>query len=353
MNKKLIAIILVLVVLLVGGASIYVATQLSTQESVAPTAPESEPMAAEPIFGGSEACIVTASASAALCTPSGVVTCTPDCPTDCGKVASTITTCTDSCGTGVSKNCPATAACEQVKIEGSKTAFKNETANTAGNYTLTTEIDTVAKSQIYVYSIDLTNTSDVEATGVTIKDSLKNVAGVTFMDTVAGCTWNATDVELTCNTTIKKDETKTFSFRVKAADGVANGDVITNVAKVTYTNGTAFDLTKNLTVSTIVGCNNTCTTDAECSTGLVCDTTSKKCRRSTCISEDDCTCAVAVTTTATPVVTVVAAATATPTAVIAEATPTILPETGIFDIPGIVAFGGGLLLAVVGILLAL
>lgn len=352
MNKKLIAIILVLVVLLLGGASIYVATQLSTQEAVAPTAPESEPLAAEPIYGGSEACTVTASASASVCTPSGVVTCTPDCPTECGKVASIITTCKDSCGTSVSKNCPATSLCQQVVIEGSKTAFKNETTNTAGNYTLTTEIDTVAKSQIYVYSIDLTNTSDVDATGVTIKDSLKNVTSVTYMDTVAGCTWNATDVELTCNTTIKKDETKTFSFRVKAADGVANGDIITNIAKVTYTNGTAFDLKKDLTVSTVVGCNNTCTTDAECSTGLVCDTTAKKCRRTACLAEDDCTCAVVVTTV--PVVTIASTATATPTAItVAEATPTILPETGIFDLPGIAAFGGGLLLAVVGILLAL
>jgi hypothetical protein len=33
--------------------------------------------------------------------------------------------------------------------------------------------------------------------------------------------------------------------------------------------------------------------------------------------------------------------------------PTVLPETGILDFPGVAAFGGGLLLAIVGILLAL
>jgi hypothetical protein len=366
MNKKIIAIILVLVVLLLGGASIYVATQLSTKEAVAPTAPTSEPRADEPVYNGSTACTVEATASAVVCTPSGVITCTPDCPTACGKAASTITTCVNSCGTATTKACAATAACAVSELEGSKKAYKNETANVAGTYTLTTEMDTVAKSQIYVYTIELTNNSDANATGVTIKDSLKNIASITFMDAVSGCAWSATDKELTCNTTVAVDETKKFSFRVKAGDGIANGDVITNKAIVTYDGGTQLDLIKDLTISTVVGCNNTCTTDAECSTGLTCDTTSKKCRKAACLTEDDCTCAIVTTPTATntptatltatktPTATTTLAATATPTEqVVAAATPTILPETGIFDLPGIAAFGGGLLLAVVGILLAL
>jgi len=56
--------------------------------------------------------------------------------------------------------------------------------------------------------------------------------------------------------------------------------------------------------------------------------------------------------TATPVVTGVSTVTPTPLA----AAPTIdqsLPETGIFDITGATVFGGGLVLAVLGILLAL
>jgi hypothetical protein len=58
--------------------------------------------------------------------------------------------------------------------------------------------------------------------------------------------------------------------------------------------------------------------------------------------------------TATATVRATATLTASPTRVAtAAATPTILPETGIFDLPGIAAFGGGLLLAVIGILLAL
>lgn len=115
-KKKILTIVLVLMVLLLGGASVYVATQLSTRETVAPTAPESKPKADEPtpppiVWKGSEECTVTAVASATDCVPSGVITCDPDCPTACGKAASTITTCTDSCGTKVSKECPATEDC--------------------------------------------------------------------------------------------------------------------------------------------------------------------------------------------------------------------------------------------------
>jgi hypothetical protein len=234
----------------------------------------------------------------------------------------------------------------QATLTGSKTAYKNVSGNTAGSYTLSTEMTTVSKSQEYVYLITLKNTSDVTATGVTVKDSLKDISNLTFVDTVDGCTWSSTDKVLTCNTTIASGATKMFAFRVTAASGIANGDVISNTAKVTY-NGDSLSLTKDLTVSSVVGCNNTCTTDDECSTGLTCDSTTSKCRLAACLTETDCTCA-------TTVKTVYVTATATPTKVATKsATPTTLPETGVLDIPGVAAFGGGLFLAVVGILLAL
>ncbi len=236
-----------------------------------------------------------------------------------------------------------------IVIEGSKTAYKNVTANTPGVYSLTTLMDTVSKSQIYVYSIELKNTSNTVATGVTIKDSLKNISTLTYMDTVSGCSYNTTEKEITCATSIQPDETKTFSFRVKAVDSIANGDVISNTAVVTYPGGN-LNLTKDLTVSTIVSCNHTCTVDAECSNGLTCDTTTNKCRLATCATEEDCVCGVIATTTKAPT----AVKTVAPTNIAtAAATPSILPESGILDIPGVFAFGGGLLLAIVGILLAL
>jgi len=45
--------------------------------------------------------------------------------------------------------------------------------------------------------------------------------------------------------------------------------------------------------------------------------------------------------------------TATPTTAVAAAGAESLPEAGIFSLPGVIAFGGGLLMAIIGILLAL
>ncbi len=540
-KKNIITIILVLLVVILGGASIYVATQLTSRPSVSPNAPTSKPAAFEscasglncsgtqisgaaqcdntiPANGatgvlwccpadqtalnglcvsnwvGSAACTVAGVASP-ICTPTDVVTCNPDCPTDCGHAASTITTCTDSCGAATTKACAATAACAswtvskeaftnastntagsyshtdalkktgdgatvipnetyvyemwvtnpltttmtgvtltdvltgtnldkltfldadtgctyaaatrtvtctnvsiasgtygkgfRVKVAGditdgtsivntfsavyagqtlqgtntltaavtattavltgTKTAYKDVSTNTPGNYALATEMATVSKGQTYVYTMTLTNSSTTQATGVSVKDSLASLAMLTFVDTVNGCTWDNSALMLTCNTSIDPNQSKTFSLRVRASAGIANGDIISNTANVTY-NGNPLALTKDLTVSTVVGCNNTCTTSDECSTGLVCDTTTSTCRKQACTSEDDCTCAVAIIPTATrAIATATAVVTAAPTTV----TPTVLPETGVLDIPGVAAFGGGLFMAVVGILLAL
>lgn len=471
-KKNIIAILLVFIVLLLGGASIYVATQLSSEKAIAPTAPESEPAAYVPEevsdisttseWVGSEACAVTGTATEVVVDTklsvvkramtyvddasktegyviktdtdtatreatfvywiqvtntgndpvNGIVltdtlngtnqdkltfidvpsnqgcsydsasrklTCNPfnltvgqkveksfrvkvtgDFPTASTISNTAIATVGQAVFQGFNTLKVAAPPVEPVTItmSGGKTAYKNEAANTAGVYTLTSEMNTVSKDQIYVYTLTVTNTSTATATGVVIKDSLKDMP-VTYMDTVAGCTWNATSVELTCNTTVNPSETKKFSFRVKASDSIANGTVITNTGIVTFPGGT-MELKKDLTVSTVVGCNNTCTTDAECSTGLSCDTTSNKCRVLACTAEEDCTCPVAVVPTVivTSVPVVVTQATTAPTqavtaGVTAAPTPTILPETGIFDLPGIAAFGGGLLLAVIGILLAL
>lgn len=443
-KKKILAIVLVILVLILGGASVYVATQLSTRKAVAPTAPESKPAASEsatPTWSSS--CTATGSATAnvsvgfskdayadesdnsagsytknteistiasggtyvyhMLATNKGVATIS-------GTISDTLTgnnldqltfvdsssVCSFSSSTRVvtcdlGEIAPGKTAGADVRvrvsddtanstvitnkailtygsatinatnaititnkvgttIEGTKTAYENETANTAGKYTLTTEMGTVAKNQTYVYAISLTNTGDATATGVVLKDSLADLSSVTFVDKVSTCTWGATEKLLTCNTTLNPDETKIFSFRVKSSAGVANGDTITNTATVTADNTDSLTLTKDLTVSSVVGCNHTCTSDEECSSGLTCDTTTNKCRLAACLTDTDCVCGTTTTTTTSTTVTKIV----TPTKIATTAaTPTILPETGILDLPGVAAFGGGLILAVVGILLAL
>lgn len=308
-----------------------------------------------------------------LCVASEVKTCTPDCPTDCGKVASTISTCTDSCGTATTKACPATAACgEDITIE--KKAYKNEAINTAGNYTLTTEIDKVSRNQVFVYTLLVKNTGPVTVTNAVVTDALNGEHQdiLAFMDSKNDCSYTASSKTVTCaGLSLAPNEEGKYSFRVRVGNGAVNGNIIKNTGKVTLGN-VIKEARKDLTVSTVVGCNNTCTNDSECSSGLVCDTAVKMCRKEACLIETGCVCpiitaaptvahtvapTVAPTTqpTAEPTILVEAptlAPTAAPTEV-AIVEPTILPETGILDFPGVAAFGGGLLLAIIGILLAL
>jgi len=81
-----------------------------------------------------------------------------------------------------------------------------------------------------------------------------------------------------------------------------------------------------------------------------------ECRSSACVTEPDCTCP-APTATATLPPGTTATNTPIPTQVIASGstvtpTPAALPEAGL-SLPGILVFGGGLLMAILGILLAL
>ena len=68
-KKKILAIVLVVLVLILGAASVYVATQLSSRQAVAPNAPTSKPAAFDSSaettnWIGSTACTATGSATA-------------------------------------------------------------------------------------------------------------------------------------------------------------------------------------------------------------------------------------------------------------------------------------------------
>ena len=317
-------------------------------------------------YSGSTACTVT---TTSVCVATATITCSPDCSTECGKAASTISTCTNSCGVATTKSCAATSVCADA-ISVTKKAYQNDSGNSAGRYTYTTEIDAVSKNQIFVYAIAITNTGAVDATGVTIADTLdgEHQDLLTLMDASAGCSYTPANSLMSCKgLTIKAGQTATFGFRVKVSDGATNGFSVKNVA-VVGAGGTTFEASNDLIVSTVVGCNHTCTADSECTTGLSCDSVTSKCRKEACLDADNCVCP---QVTAAPTARPTARATATqpaaaqptefvetpitvaPTVYVAAAQPTVLPDAGILDFPGVAAFGGGLLLAVIGILLAL
>ncbi len=97
---------------------------------------------------------------------------------------------------------------------------------------------------------------------------------------------------------------------------------------------------------TIVDCNARCNSDDNCSSGLKCDSDSGRCRKPACSDEKDCSC---------PKVRKTDAPTREITTRVTRiaAQPTVLKEAGILDFPGVAVFGSGLLLTVIGILLAL
>ena len=243
-KKKIISIVLILLVVLLGGASVYVATQLSTRQEVAPNAPASEPRASESEWADCPS-TVTAVVTEVTCDPLvGVITCDPDCPVACGTDALTISTCQDSCGVATTKNCPATALCGEDGGWGKLSACSATACGTSGTKTRT------------------------------CNNPAPSNGG-------AECTRD----DGTLTTPSARTETSACSA-VACAGATAAPTAVATAAPI----------------------------------------------------------AVA---TAAPI----AVATAAPTAVAAQ--PTVLPETGILDFPGVAAFGGGLLLAIIGILLAL
>lgn len=289
------------------------------------------------------------------CTPTGW---TPGTNTVCEgeEFTQTATNCSDM--TRVSEGTKiCTVAAPDLSME--KKAYRDQSGNSVGNYNLSTEIDKVSKDQVFVYGLTIKNNGNARADEVEIKDILKgdNQELLAFVDSETRCSFDEAARTVTCRgMSLNAGQSGTYTFRVKVSNSAVNGDVIKNTAVASYkdmpTNGEV-EASYSLTISTVVGCDHSCTADSECTAGLSCDIESNKCRRPACADATTCNCPVADATnpptgeeTPEPIITARRTATARPQ-------PTTLPETGILDFPGVAAFGGGLLLAIIGILLAL
>lgn len=273
-----------------------------------------------------------------------------------------------STSTETGSQCASSLTVALASLSASKQAYNDNTNNAAGDYQLTDAISSVAKNQTFVYAIQINNGGTGTASGVNVTDPLtgSNQDQLTFTDEDSRCNYDETSKTVKCTVDVQPSSSETVAFRVTVSDGAVNGTTISNTGTVSY-GGTDLSVTKDLTVSTVVACNNTCTTDAECQSGLTCDTSTNKCRDSACSTEESCVCPATITetptaaptttiaeTTITPTTTVtVAESTTTPTTTTVAQTAETLPSTGAFDLPGATIFGGGLVLAILGILLAL
>lgn len=258
-------------------------------------------------------------------------------------------------------NCSATRSAVGVKSDGAcsastqadlnieKKAYEDEEDNSAGDYDLANEIDSISKNQIFVYAFEVTNDGDNKVEDIKVVDTLKgdNTDLLTYVDGDDRCTYSSSTRKVTCDgMDLDGGDSDTYAFRVKVSSNAINGDTVMNAGEITYKNmpsGGEVDASSELTISTVVGCNHVCTSDDECSTGLTCDADTNKCRKPACADASSCNCPVERTATTAP----------TRSATVARVEPTELVEAGILDFPGVATFGGGLLLAVIGILLAL
>ena len=257
-----------------------------------------------------------------------------------------------STGTKTDGSCSTNTTNGAVDLTIEKRAYEDVSNNSAGDYDMSYEIDKVAKDQVFVYAFEITNDGDATASAIKVVDVLKgdNRELLSFVDGDGDCGYVNSTRTVTCQgMSLKPGESKVYAFRVKVANSAINGDTISNTGTITYKDmpsGGETESNNELTISTVVGCNHVCTSDDECSTGLICDTDTSKCRKAACTEATACNCTVQKTSTeTTPTKKITMAAT--------KPQPTELPETGILDFPGVATFGGGLLLAVIGILLAL
>lgn len=252
---------------------------------------------------------------------------------------------TSNCGT--TREVDGTKECGISDLTMEKKAYQDESDNTAGDYHLDNEIDTVSKDQVFVYAFEITNNGAGPAENIQVVDTLKgdNADLLTFVDSDSRCKYTSSSRKITCTGMgLAADKTDTYKIRVKMSSNAVNGETVKNIGVLTYkdmpTDG-EIEASLELSISTVVGCNNTCTSDDECGSGLSCDPDTNKCRKPACSDASSCNCPADPTDAPTRRATQRAAQ------------PTVLPETGILDFPGVAAFGGGLLLAIVGILLAL
>lgn len=303
--------------------------------------------------------------------------------TDTTWTPSTANTCSDR-KMNQTSNCGNTR-----EVSGTKTCYPNlsistntyqdDPRNKPGVYFTDKKISKVSRDQFMVYTMEVKNTGEGGAANFEITDTLtgQNQTLISFVDNEERCTFDNPTKRLTCKiSNLVSNGAEKIKFRVKVAQTALNGKVIRNTAKVTYGNNTKSGSIDTL-VSSIVNCNEFCNSDSECIAGLACDVFSNKCRKPTCSKETSCTCAVA-TATPTKTPTITKAATPTDSSVdfpdssTTTLTPTFqttppdsdseiiaideveeLPETGIFDLPQTAVFGGGILLAVLGLFLAL
>lgn len=310
MKNKVVTTVIVLATVILAGVAIFTAVRLYQlrEESVVPTAPESVPEAA------------TLEDEAI--------------PEACDSLTFTVTPRTP----GLS--CTA------------KKAYEDDARNEAESYYLISPIASGTEldpGDVFVYTLSYENTGTATVTGATFTDTLP--PQLEFVDGDPNCTELSGVVSCTTGEVVPGGSSQK-AVRVKVTDNASPGN-FTNTATLDPAEGDSSNCSITLSVTepdvptptptappatptpTPASCNNTCSVDSDCSSGLDC--VSGKCKNPSCTIETDCVCATPTPATPTP-------------APITQATPEpSLPDAGI-PTPTLVGLAAGSLLLMLAIL---
>lgn len=277
---------------------------------------------------------------------------------------------TSNCGNG--REVDGTKTCYP-ELDIQVKAYRNKEKTSGGDFQFGETIYNAERGQEFLYAMEIKNTGNGRGSNLVLTDTLtgQNQDLIVFLEADKRCNFDHTTKTVRCQISkLEPGAKEQYGFKVRVDDKATNGRIIRNTAKLLY-GGKTKDSSVTVALSSVVDCNERCSSNKECSKGLACDSSSSKCRKPICTKETSCACPVVtpkLTATPTRIPTEVVPTEAAPTEIVvdeAEVTKEVtdaltsspvqeeLPETGILDLPGAVTFGGGLVLAVLGILLAL
>jgi len=354
-KKTLTLLGIIALILGVGLGTIIVVTRLSTtEESVAPTAPESRPRAAE--WYGGEACNATftidgpTSGTINICTviidPTGKVVDGSLMPETNKLEVITSDEVTVSGGLRSDLDTPLSLGTDVLDKDGFKDAECVSFNNLAfGNYEYSKEVINPSTGWVepryYDYLLPGNSLTGSNLTKYGTNAYSDGVITLTVTNPVVTLVVLNQYEPLSCN--------DGCSSNTDCSDGLeCVGGACRNPECSAETDCTC-EVIKS-------SCNQSCTVNSDCVEGLICSGGS--CRNPSCTPETDCVCPTSTPTgTSTPTATATPTGTSTKTPTATE-TPTTtvsqaqLPEAGI-SLPTLAAFGGGLIMVLLGVLLAL
>lgn len=160
-----------------------------------------------------------------------------------------------------------------------KRAFQDELDNTAGNYHLRNEIQTVKAGDIVVFNLDIQN-DGADGTIVNLNDLFSTTPATSnplaFIDSncPGGANFNPTTLTLTCSNKFVGGlgQNQQLTFRVRVNDAVALNTQINNSATISDNVNSAV-CTRSILVAEATSqlqCNSVCQSDKECDGNLTC-----------------------------------------------------------------------------------